>query len=103
MKSSRREPVRHTCPDIDKCIKRIIDTEGFITSAIRAIEKADGDLNIENEEAANAIKDAMYYLNDALDSIDFSEILEEIRSSNLALRNWGHSLASECEELENKL
>ena len=89
-----REPIKHTCPDIDRYIK-------WIKSEI----VKDRDLrNMEEKE----LYDTASSMNSQLEScIDY---LEELRKSNETLRNWGIEEADEVdscknyiEELENKI
>lgn len=81
-------PVRHTCPNIDKVIKRIVGARQSLKDA----------LEYDNEEDKNfAIKcadDDIYGLDDEL---------EDLRSDNDALRNWGHDLEKRIEELEDDI
>lgn len=100
---NRTEPVRHTCPDIDKCIGWLKDAESYIHSAIKEIEAASGKFSSEEKDAQMNLKSAKDCLEDALNYVDFSGTLEELRSANSALRDWGHSLVSECEELEAEI
>jgi hypothetical protein len=80
-------PVRNTCPDIDSVIKSIKE-------AMTMVQDAD-DLTL------NQISDAfsaVYYLLDGLENQ-----LEDLRSDNSLLRNWGLELEERVEELENEL
>ena len=80
-------PVRNTCPDIDSVIKSIRE-------AMTMVQDAD-DLTL------NQISDAfsaVYYLLDGLENQ-----LEDLRSDNSSLRNWGLELEERVEELENEL
>jgi chromosome segregation ATPase len=80
-------PVRNTCPDIDSVIKSIKE-------AMTMVQDAD-DLTL------NQISDAfsaVYYLLDGLENQ-----LEDLRSDNSSLRNWGLELEERVEELENEL
>jgi chromosome segregation ATPase len=80
-------PVRNTCPDIDSVIKSIKE-------AMTIVQDAD-DLTL------NQISDAfsaVYYLLDGLENQ-----LEDLRSDNSSLRNWGLELEERVEELENEL
>jgi chromosome segregation ATPase len=80
-------PVRNTCPDIDSVIKSIKE-------AMTMVQDAD-DLTL------NQISDAfsaVYYLLDGLENQ-----LEDLRSDNSSLRNWGLELEERVEELENEM
>jgi predicted nucleic acid-binding Zn-ribbon protein len=79
-------PIRHTCPDIDKVISNI-------NEAIKLLSA------IPKMEDIELIKQYADYANDELYRLD--DILEDLRSSNDALRNWGHDLEKQIEELEN--
>ena len=64
-------PVRHTCPDIDQCLALVQI----------AIEATDSDAAL-----------------DALEQLAGRHgYLEDLRSSNNALREWGHKLEAELE------
>jgi hypothetical protein len=88
-------PVKNTCPDIDKAIKRI-------KLAVRCADNGRSQFKGE---------DAEIYFKDISDEIDGLEgMLEDLRSSNDALRKWGEGLFDEVEslstyvnELEEKL
>ena len=80
-----REPIKHTCPDIDKCIK-------WIKFAI----VKDSDLKNMNEKE---LFDAASSMSSQLEScIDY---LEQLRKSNETLRYWGITEADEVDSLQN--
>lgn len=75
-------PVKNTCPDIDKYIR-----------SIKSVIVRDRDLINLNEQD---ILDTAIAMNDELKCcIDY---LEEMRSSNGALRDWGEGLEIELED-----
>ncbi len=80
-----REPIKHTCPDIDKYIKWI-----------KRVIVNDRDLKDMDEkdlfDAAKAMSSQLEYC------INY---LEELRESNQALRNWGIAEAHEVDRLNN--
>jgi len=79
-----REPIKHTCPDIDKYIKWI---KYEIVN--------DKDLKNMNEKD---LFDAASSMSSQLEScIDY---LEELRRSNETLRNWGIEEANNVDDLE---
>jgi hypothetical protein len=80
-------PVRNTCPDIDSVIKSIRE-------AMTMVKDAD-DLTLSQISDAFS---AVYYLLDGLENQ-----LEDLRSDNSSLRNWGLELEERVEELENEL
>jgi peptidoglycan hydrolase CwlO-like protein len=80
-------PVRNTCPNIDSVIKSITD-------AMRIARDAD-DLTL------NQISDAFTDIYDLLDGLENQ--LEDLRSDNSSLRNWGLELEEKVEKLENEL
>jgi predicted nucleic acid-binding Zn-ribbon protein len=80
-------PVRNTCPDIDSVIKSIRE-------AMTMVKDAD-DLTISQISDAFS---AVYYLLDGLE-----DQLEDLRSDNSSLRNWGLELEERVEELENEM
>lgn len=84
-------PVRHTCPDIDKCIKWINEAQKSIYWAINQIE------SIETDADVSSIIDE---LASAANQIDFEGVLEQLRNSNSELRDWGTELAKHIETFE---
>lgn len=89
-----REPIKHTCPDIDKYIKWI---------KMEIVK--DRDLkNMDEKELFDAASSMSTQLESCI------EYLEELRKSNDTLRTWGIEEADEVDslnnyiaELENKL
>ena len=81
--SHHREPIKHTCPDIDKLVK-----------GLREIEKL-----TKNYDKVDDIDDLKNILNE-VESIlwGFEDRLEELRRSNDTLRDWG---VLEAEEVDN--
>lgn len=91
MSNNRSEPVRHTCPDID----RIIST---IKAIVKQMDSCDS-----NDKKADIIDLIRDWSSDLADiGIGYRCSLEELRESNNSLRNWGNELVSEIEEFENK-
>jgi uncharacterized protein Yka (UPF0111/DUF47 family) len=89
-------PVKHTCPDIDKAIKK---ATGAIKTAEYGMKHVDKSSD-EYDRFREIINDVE----------DIEPILEQLRSSNDELRKWGeelsdelHSSANYIEELEQKL
>ncbi len=81
-----REPVKHTCPDIDNLIKGQND----IMKLIRNYHKID-DIDVL-KDILNDIESILY---------DFEKQLEKLRSSNNELRTWGILEAEKVDELED--
>lgn len=81
-------PVRHTCPDIDKAIKQIITARIGLKDALECED------TIDKDYAIKCADDELYGLGD---------MLEDLRSSNDALRSWGHDLEKQIEELESQI
>jgi DNA repair exonuclease SbcCD ATPase subunit len=73
-------PIKHTCPDIDKAIKHMKDA---LTEALA---------NIEDQTARKWIT------SDIDSAIDY---VEDLRSSNDSLRQWGKELEEEMESHAN--
>jgi len=82
-----REPIKHTCPDIDKYIKWI-----------RFEIVKDRDLKSMDEKE---LYDAASSMASQLESC--IEYLEEMRKSNETLRNWGIEEAGKVDDLEFEL
>lgn len=86
------EPVRHTCPDIDRVIRKI-------TEIVLQMESCgDGD---DKED----ILDSISSWSSDLKEIGFGKWneLETLRSSNASLREWGNDMYNEAENLERSL
>ena len=84
----RREPVKFTCPTIDKCIEQI---KAIIDKSVDVLYSRDVDTMEE------WIEDTVWLLSEIIDT------LEELRDSNSKLRDWGCSEAYSVDELELKI
>ena len=83
-----REPIKHTCPDIDKLVKGIDE----IYKLIRGYDKLD------------EVDDLKYLIGDIENILwDYDTKLEELRKANDELRRWGIAEAEEVDKLESKL
>lgn len=81
------EPVRNTCPDINRLQKTIKDIQSDFASF-----KDTDDVN----DFLDSINNASWELRNIYDT------LEELRSANSALRDWGHELTSLAEQMESE-
>lgn len=79
-----REPIKHTCPDIDKWVK-------WIKSAIVK------DRDLKNMDQADLYESASAMSQELESCIDY---LESLRSSNHELREWGIEESKRVDELE---
>jgi len=77
-------PVKHTCPAIDLVINKI--------KSARAIAKDGRRTHHESAHLFSEIFDDLYGL---------ENIMEELRAANSSLREWGHALEKDLEQLEN--
>ena len=85
--SHHREPIKHTCPDIDKLVK-----------GLREIEKT-----TKNYDKVDDVDDLKSILNEVENILwGFEDKLEELRKSNDTLRDWGVSEAREVDNLIEK-
>jgi uncharacterized coiled-coil DUF342 family protein len=82
-----REPIKHTCPDIDKYIKWI----KFEIVKDRDLK------NMDEKELFDVASSMSSKLDDCI------EYLEELRKSNDTLRCWGIEEAERVDELEEKI
>lgn len=82
-----REPIKHTCPDIDKYIKWIK----------QAIYKERDLKNMDENDLLDVAKSMSSELESCID------YLEELRSSNGTLRDWGIAEAEEVDRLESRV
>lgn len=80
-----REPIKHTCPDIDKYIKWI----KFEIVKDRDLK------NMDEKDLFDAASSMSSQLESCID------YLEELRKSNETLRNWGITEADEVDSLQN--
>ena len=81
-----REPVRHTCPDIDRL-------KGCIEDAVKECKK-DYD---SFDTARDGFLDILYFIE------DIPNELERLRDSNSSLRDWGNALLDKVKELESEI
>lgn len=88
MSKHNREPIKHTCPDIDKLIKGI--------NEIQKLTK-----NYQKIDEVDDLKDILSDVENIL--WDFEDKLEELRRANDTLRDWGISEAEEVDKLEYKI
>lgn len=82
-----REPIKHTCPDIDKYIKWI----KFEIVKDRDLK------NMDEKELFDAASSMSSQLESCID------YLEELRKSNETLRNWGIEEATNVDDMEFEL
>lgn len=85
MSKHNREPIKHTCPDIDKYIK-------WIKSDIKQ------DRYLKNMDEKELYDTASTMASRLEDCIGY---LEELRNSNDTLRSWGIEEAEKVDSLEN--
>ena len=83
--SHKREPIKHTCPDIDKYI-RWIKMEIMDDRDLQRLDEKD--LFDTASSMRNQLEECINYL-------------EELRSSNHELRMWGIEEADEVDSLNN--
>ena len=76
-------PIRHTCPNIDKTIKRL--------KTIRE----------HMDDMVSHMNDMVKWVESELSDIEYE--LEELRSDNSSLRDWGHEQEDRVKELEEEL
>ena len=82
-----REPIKHTCPDIDKYIK-------WIKWEIATDRELKG---MDEKELYDAASSMSSQLENCI------SYLEELRKSNETLRNWGIEEATNADDLEYEL
>ena len=80
-----REPVRHTCPDIDE-LKRYIEV------AVKECKKDYESLDL----AQDGFSEVLYFIE------DIPNELERLRDANSSLRDWGNALLDKVKELESE-
>jgi len=79
-----KEPVRHTCPDINSA-----------QDVLKTIVNNFSSLNENNDifDILDIISDVSYDLNGLIDTF------EELRNSNASLRDWGNEIQNIAEQL----
>jgi hypothetical protein len=82
--SHGREPIKHTCPDIDKIVK-----------SIKEIEKS---CNLRGREDESDLKEIISDVSNEVYGLDRE--MEKLRKSNDELRCWGIDEANEVDHLE---
>ena len=91
---SRRntEPVRHTCPDIDKIIQTITD----ITNQMSICD---------NDDNSDSLMELINEWKIDLQTIGIGGYceMEKLRSSNHSLREWGNEMYDDAENLEDQV
>jgi len=81
------EPVKQTCPDINRLQKTIEEIRN----------------NFASFKDTDNVDDFLSYMVDASWELrGVYDTLEELRSANSALRDWGHELTSLVEQMENE-
>ncbi len=81
------EPVRNTCPDINR-LQKVIESIRNDFASFNDSHTA--------EDFLDNMNNASWELKDIYDT------LEELRNSNSALREWGHELTSLAEQMESE-
>lgn len=81
------EPVKNTCPDINNLQKTIKD----IINDFESFKETD-----DTSDFLDSMGNASWELKSVYDT------LEELRSANSALRDWGHELTSLAEQMESE-
>lgn len=87
MSEHSREPVGHTCPDIDKVLKEL--------DAVKRLCKLRG--NEDEGDLKSIIEDIEHELWDT----DYQ--VEKIREDNILLREWGTTEAAEVDDLNEEM
>ena len=81
-------PVKYTCPKIDEAIRSV-------RGAILYCKKS------KNIEDIEELKECFLDISCEIGDVEY--ILEDLRSDNDALRNWGTELEEKIEELESQI
>jgi hypothetical protein len=82
-------PIGHTCPDIDKVVKRLRDIQDEAKAGMYEHERDSTDYQ--------RYKDIEWFIDSMVDG------LEDLRKGNSALRDWGEGLEGQVSALEDKI
>jgi|SRR6187402_421618 len=82
-------PVKYTCPDVDKVIKMLQAIAQTAKEGMRYTDKSDDNYQ--------RFKDCEWDIDDIIGR------LEDLRSSNRELREWGEALESELEDAATEI
>jgi len=86
-----KAPVGYTCPDINQCITWLSTSKEHIIEAINCIDSEWDSYDLKK------------HLDEAYKYCDIEKELEELRSANSVLRDWGYELYEELEQLKREL
>jgi predicted RNase H-like nuclease (RuvC/YqgF family) len=97
-------PIGNTCPDIDKVIDAITNSQKSVQAALDNLT----DLLTHTEDMTERQIEWAQNAEDEIRDVDselwrLEDVLEELRHANSALRDWGEGKEAEIEELENTL
>lgn len=82
-------PVKQTCPDINRVIK-------WVKSAM-----SEAKAGMDYDEATDDIK---YSFNEIISQLEgVEDMLEDLRSANSSLRDWGDDCEAEIEQLKEEI
>lgn len=96
-----KEPA-NTCPDINRCQRSLKEVLAYVKSAIEELEKAEGIMFEGCEDIENLVYIAKKELNSIIPDFDSLEReLEDLRSANMAIREYGNHWEREYNELAN--
>lgn len=101
MSTNRNPPVGYTCNNIDNCIRSLKGAKDTINYLEKLISKIDGQ-SCDECNVEDLCVQAKHQLSQLLHEIDILDELEELRSDNSSLRDWGYGLVKEIETLENQ-
>jgi len=89
-------PIKNTCPKIDDMIASLTNAFSYVKDAIEMVQKQEE----PNNNAIDCLEDAQYHLTDFIGKYS---CLEDIRSDNAELRNWGNEQYDRVQELEQEV
>ena len=94
-------PVGNTCPDIDRVLKAI--KEAYSNAEV-GFDLAESEANSEEMTEKDDLASLKYYFEEIKDQLySLDSDLEDLRSANSALRDWGTDLERKVEGLEEEL
>lgn len=101
-------PVKYTCNDIDALKGDIEKAQENLKHVFKYMDDLEHDLTntnrVSKDDILSHIADMRYYIEDIETMLHFApSALEDLRSANSALRDWGEEMENKVKELEDEI